>query len=97
EQVEAFHKTMAQGVIELYPYAKITLKETGSNLYTTMLKAKQSNYDLVLYCTDGDNNDKFNPVYSEVYESGQPLIILEVLESHRTYEELHKNIKNLIR
>lgn len=83
-------------VREDFPHAEFTLQRTDSYLYTTMLKAKQGEYDLIMYATDGDNHDKFNPNYSDVYEAGQPIIILEVLKKHRTYDELQNNIKNLI-
>lgn len=96
EQINSFLTLITKEIKELYPNAEIKLQETGSDLYTTMLKGKQSGYDVITYLTDGDNNDKFNPVYSDVYESGYPIIILEVRNSSYTYDELKKNIKNLI-
>lgn len=96
KQINSFLTLTTKEIKELYPNAEIKLQETGSNLYTTMLKGKQSGYDVITYLTDGDNNDKFNPVYSDVYESGYPIIILEVRSSSYTYDELKKNIKNLI-
>lgn len=96
ENVDAFYNSMKSKVHNLFPHADVKLQETGSDIYTTMLKAKQSDYDVVLYCTDGDNNDRFNPVYTEIYEKGHPIIVLEVRPSSYTYDELKKNIANLI-
>ena len=93
--ISAFHQKLSHRIFEHYPNAKITLKETGSYIYTAMLKAKQSDFDIVLYCTDSDNKDRFNPAYSEIYEAGQPIIMLEVI-TYGFFEDIKKNIKNLI-
>lgn len=93
--ISEFHQKLSHSVFELYPNAKITLKETGSYLYTAMLKAKQSDFDIVLYCTDSDNKDSFNPAYSEIYEAGQPIIMLEVI-TYGFFQDIKNNIKNLI-
>ena len=94
--MQEFTRELENLVQEFYPHAKITAQATGSDIYTSLLRAKQSDFDLIMYATDGDNDDLFDPQYLEVYESGQPMVILEVIPKHPTYDELKKNISNLI-
>lgn len=96
EYLEKFKSDLEASIRGIYPAAEIKLQETGSDIYTSLLRAKQSEFDLIMYATDGDNNDKFNANYLEVYNSGQPMLILEVVKSSHTYDELKKNISNLI-
>lgn len=96
EPMQAFSQELQNMVREFYPDAQITVQETGSEIYTSLLKSKQDDFDLIMYATDGDNDDKFDPNYLEVLNTGQPILILEVIPEHYTYEELKKNISNLI-
>lgn len=96
EPLNSFLDGMMKRIKEVFPSAKIKTQDTQSNLYTSLLKGKQSDYDLVIYATDGDNDDTFNPEYSSVYESGKPAIILEAKPGNYRYEGLKKNIQNLI-
>lgn len=96
KSMDQFTNDLKSVVHDLYPAAVIHSQPTGSDIYTSLLSAKQSDYDLIMYATDGDNNDKFDPQHLEVYNAGQPMLILEVISKSHTYEELKKNITNLI-
>lgn len=96
ESMQAFSKELQNMVREFYPDAQITVQETGSEIYTSLLKSKQDDFDLIMYATDGDNDDTFDSDYLEVLNTGQPILILEVIPEHYTYAELKKNISNLI-
>ena len=49
-EVEAIAKTV-------HPNASVTVKQTGSSLWTELLKASDEPYNLVVYATDGDVTD----------------------------------------
>ena len=96
EEIEQFKTDLEKVIREIYPHAKVQTRPTGSDIYTSLLRAKQSDSDMILYATDGDNNDEFDPNYLEVYNSGKPMVILEVREKSKTYDDLKDNIENLI-
>lgn len=77
---------------ELYPHAKINTLAVGSNVYTSALKAAQTNNDLILYVTDAHNSDKFDSRYKAVYEAGPPIIFLNVYESDTHFKHLRENL-----
>ncbi|RFN57689.1 hypothetical protein [Marixanthomonas ophiurae] len=85
--IKKFLQQTQEVIRELYPNSDIELMETGSNVYTTHLKAAQSNKNLVLYATDGHNNDKFNPDYTEIYATGAPTVYLAVYDGAEKYIE----------
>ncbi|MBO0342667.1 MAG: hypothetical protein VX798_00895 [Bacteroidota bacterium] len=90
--IKSFLDQMQQNIREIYPSARIELMATGSNVYTTHLKAAQTSNDLVLYATDGHNNDKYLPQFKEIYESGPPIIYLNVYDHKKYYDSLRENI-----
>ena len=96
KQIADFRSGLETVIREIYPQADIKSQKTGSDIYTSLLRAKQSDFDLIMYATDGDNDDKFDPKYLEIYNSGQPMLILEVRPKSHTYDELKTNISNLI-
>ena len=83
--IKKFLQQTQEVIRELYPNADIELMETGSNIYTTHLKAAQTNKNLVLYASDGHNNDKFNPDYAEIYKIGAPTVYLAVYDGAEKY------------
>ncbi len=87
-----FLDSMQENIRQLYPSARIELMGTGSNVYTTHLKAAQTTNDLVLYATDGHNNDKYLPQFKEIYESGPPIVYLNVYDHKKYYDSLRENI-----
>lgn len=75
-----------KGAIETeYPYAQIRLQKTGSVIYTSHLKAAQTENDLILYATDGHNSDDFKPEYKAVYKEGPPTLYLNVTDGSEDY------------
>ncbi|QCK16841.1 hypothetical protein [Mangrovivirga cuniculi] len=89
EGIKTFVEDTQQAIKDVYPLAKVTLQKTGSTIYTSHYKAALSENDLIIYATDGHNNDKFDPSLQPVYKSGPPTIYLNVYESSNDhFEEL---------
>src|SRR5690606_37787072 len=72
----------------IFPKATINSQQTGSKIYSSLLHAKQSNADLILYATDGHNTDEYDPDYKMVYDSGPPAIFLNVTEEGSQYDNV---------
>lgn len=92
EGIKKFLERTQTAVREAYPNAVIKLMDTGSNIYTTHLKAAQTNNDLVVYATDGHNNDTYNPKYKAIYDAGPPTIYLNVYEEPAFFDYIKENI-----
>ncbi|PVW13535.1 hypothetical protein [Marixanthomonas spongiae] len=90
--IQKFLNQMQGKIRELYPNVLIELMKTGSNVYTTHLKVAQTSNDLVLYATDGHNNDTYQPEYKDVYEAGPPIIYLNVYDDTFFYDKIRENI-----
>lgn len=88
-----FAASLEKMVKEMYPHASVRSKATTSNVYTSLLKAKQSSSDLILYATDGHNDDQFQAEYKDVYETGPPAILLNVFNVDTFYKHLRKNFE----
>lgn len=87
ENMKRFVSDLEKSIKENYRGAAITTWETDSSLYSWLLKASQTNNDLIIFATDGDNGDKFNEANSNFYKSGPPALVLNVKNSedrHRT-------------
>jgi len=68
-------------ILKKYPAAIVTYWGTPSSLFTWLLKASQTENDLIIYATDGDNDDTYDPVNEKIYQNGPPAIILDVKKS----------------
>ncbi|MDC6384652.1 hypothetical protein D2V93_02115 [Flagellimonas taeanensis] len=88
-----FAASLEEMVKEMYPNASVRSKATTSNVYTSLLKAKQSSADLILYATDGHNDDQFQTEYKDVYETGPPAILLNVFNVDTFYKHLRENFE----
>lgn len=87
ENMNRFVSELEKSIKENYKGAAITKWKTDSSLYSWLLKASQTNNDLIIFATDGDNGDKFNEVNLNFYQSGPPALVLNVKNSedrHRT-------------
>lgn len=78
EGMEKFVLGLKSKILELYPAAIVTHWGTPSSLYTWLLKASQTENDLVIFATDGDNNDTYDPKDEAIYRSGPPAVVLDV-------------------
>jgi len=67
--------------LEWWPAARVDRWKTPSSLFTWLLKASQTNYDLIIYATDGDNDDAFDKENMPIYNAGPPALILNVRNS----------------
>lgn len=95
-KLQDFIENLWSKITDNYPEAHITYWETPSSLYTWMLKASQSNYDLIIYATDGDNDDEYEPKNEMVYRNGPPALILNVKGSDfRYHRETFDHLANL--
>ncbi|MEO1437466.1 MAG: hypothetical protein AAFV80_18130, partial [Bacteroidota bacterium] len=74
----AFNAQLEANILEYYPGANIEFWETPSSLFTWLIKASQTNADLIIYATDGDNSDKFQESDRPVHQAGPPALILNV-------------------
>ena len=81
ERMTDFNEKLKNSILEKYPAAVIAFWETPSSLFTWLLKASQTGYDLVIYATDGDNNDDYDTEKLPVYQAGPPTLILNVKNS----------------
>lgn len=73
-----FVSNLKEKILEQFPAAIIQNWTTPSSLFTWLLKASKTEYDLIVYATDGHNDDTFNPENLNIYKSGPPAIILDV-------------------
>ncbi len=81
EKMEEFNSILEEKIKEKYPAAIIEFWRTPSSLFTWLLKASQTDYDLILFATDGDNDDYFEEKNTPIYKAGPPAIILNVYNS----------------
>jgi hypothetical protein len=92
EKIKKFLEETKETIGGAYPTVTLILQQTGSNIYTSLLKAKQLDVDLILYATDGDNNDQFDSAFTPIYESGPPAIFLNVKPKGTIYRHLRENM-----
>ncbi len=78
EPLKIYSNALESAIRTIFPKATIDTQKTDSRIYGSLLRAKQTDADLILYATDGDNSDKYDPDYKMVYDSGPPAIFLNV-------------------
>lgn len=78
EGMDSFIETLENSVLTKYPAARILKWPTDSGLYTWLRKASQTRNDLIIFATDGDNDDTYNAADEPIYRNGPPAIILSV-------------------
>lgn len=92
---EKFQTNLESAIKEVYPNAIVNHKETGSNIYTSHLKAAHQDYDLILYATDGDNADKFNHATTQIFTQGPKTLYIKMYNSYNpeytAVEDIAKN------
>jgi len=79
--MQDFNKELKNSILEKYPAAIVDFWKTPSSLFTWLLKASQTSYDLIIYATDGDNDDAYNNESLSKYNAGPPALILNVRNS----------------
>jgi hypothetical protein len=75
----------------LNPRAVVTLTPSGSYLWGSTLEAMRSRPDALIYLTDGDTYDSFDPRDAAVYAAGPAPLIVAVgfgVEYPETFDEL---------
>lgn len=82
--MDEFIANLKSKILEKYPAAVVTFWLTPSALYSWLLKASQTENDLIIFATDGHNNDEFDPQNEPIYKSGPPAIVLNVYNT--TYQ-----------
>ncbi|WGK63879.1 hypothetical protein [Croceiramulus getboli] len=78
EGMQNFLKQTEAVIRKKYPYAEVKLQETGSTIYTSYFQACQTRSDLILYATDGHNNDEYDPAFAKFYADAPPTLLLNV-------------------
>jgi len=96
-----FVNELEKQILENYPAANIQKWPTSSKLYTWLHKASSTDCDLIIFATDGDQNDENKPEWQATYQSGAPAIILNVKNSSRphhlsTFESMAKSTNGLV-
>jgi hypothetical protein len=81
ENLDRFITQLENSIKEKYSSAIITKWITNSSLYTWLFKASQTDNDLIIYATDGDNDDVFIDDNLNFYKSGPPALVLNVYNS----------------
>jgi len=84
--MDAFIYELRRNILEKYPAAIIDFWQTPSSLFTWLLKASLTENDLIIYATDGDNNDSYDEKNEALFQSGPPALILNV---HNTKNTTH--------
>lgn len=85
EQMDAFINTLQQKILTTFPAAIIDKWPTPSELFTWLLKASKTDYDLIIYATDGDNDDRYEEENYTTYQNGPPALILNVNNSEASH------------
>ncbi|GAA4809638.1 hypothetical protein GCM10023330_15710 [Litoribaculum gwangyangense] len=93
EGVRIFLNNLQESIKRVYPTALIQLQETGSDIFTSLLKAKQTDNDLILYATDGDCFDEYDSAFQPIYDSGPPAIFLDVRPNGYMYNRLSASME----
>ncbi|MEZ4842326.1 MAG: hypothetical protein R2821_12650 [Flavobacteriaceae bacterium] len=81
ENMDAFIASLHEKILVNFSSAIIDKWETPSELFTWLLKASKTDYDLIVYATDGDNDDVFNEYDLAIYRNGPLALILNVYNS----------------
>ncbi len=92
EKMDAFVSDLKAKIKTNYPDAIIKHWITPSSLFTWLLKGSNTDSDLVIFATDGHNDDNYNPKNESIYRNGPPAVILNVIEStnERTVNTFNK-------
>lgn len=83
EGMNEFLNTLENGIRQNYPKASLSSWATDSALYQWMRKASLSSFDLILFATDGDNQDELKEGDLDTFQAGPPVIVLDVTHSTR--------------
>ena len=78
EGMDSFIETLEKSILTKYPAARLEKWRTDSSLFTWLLKASQTSNDLIIFATDGDNDDTFDPKVESFFRSGPPAVVLSV-------------------
>ena len=78
ENMDEFVATLKQNIQSNFPAAIVDQWATPSELYTWLLKASKTDYDLIIFATDGQNEDTYNVQDLAAYQNGPPALILNV-------------------
>lgn len=78
EGMDSFIDTLEKSILTKYPTASLEKWPTDSSLYTWLLKASQTRNDLIIFATDGDNDDTFDLKMEPFFKSGPPAVVLSV-------------------
>ena len=78
EGMERLVATLRKRIIAKYPNAKITQKDTGSNIWTALSDGAGSDANLIVYATDGQVNDELTSEIETALRQGPPAVMLSV-------------------
>lgn len=87
EKMDFFVSSLQEKIRAQYPAAIVDKWATPSELFTWLLKASKTSYDLIVFATDGDNEDSLNEKDLATYKNGPPAIILNVNKDTSPFKE----------
>ena len=81
EGMNQFNDQLKAGILKKFPAAELAFWKTSSNLFSWLLNASKTEYDVIIFATDGDNGDEYNEAHLPLYQQGPPALILNVKNS----------------
>jgi len=79
--MDRFNETLKASILKDFPAAELAFWKTSSNLFSWLLNASKTDYDVIIFATDGDNGDQYKEKNLPLYEEGPPALILNVKNS----------------
>lgn len=76
-----FNETLKKSILKNFPAAELAFWKTSSHLFSWLLKASKTDYDVIIFATDGDNADQYKEANLPLYQQGPPALILNVKNS----------------
>lgn len=101
KNIDLFIENLERDIKSKYPSVTILKWKTDSNLFTSLYKASKQDADVIIYITDGDNNDNYNSDWETVYNEGPPALMLNVYNSTSkhvkgSFEKMAKSTSGLV-
>lgn len=101
EKIDLFIQNLQREIKNKYPSVTILKWKTDSNLFTSLYKASKQDANVIVYITDGDNNDAYNSDWETVYNEGPPALMLNVYNStsnhvKESFEMMAKSTSGLV-
>ncbi|MFC6723822.1 hypothetical protein ACFQE1_05410 [Halobium palmae] len=78
---ERLVEQLTAAIADADPAASVTMEETGSDIYTSLAEAAESENNVVVYITDGEANESPNEELEAAIAAGPPAVMLNVFDA----------------